>query len=283
MIKSELNISLDASYRDLAKRTDVRHILGLSGGKDSAALAIYLRDKVPNMEYFFCDTGKELKETYEYLEKLEARLGIEIIRLKAERGFDHFLKMYNGFLPSPQARWCTIMMKIKPLEKFIGDDPAISYVGIRADENRSGYMSTKDSIRAVFPFQEDGLVKEDIFRILEESGLGIPKYYEWRSRSGCFFCFYQRKYEWVMLHEKHPDLFYEAMKYEEEHSDGRKYTWNRDESLREILVRKEEIIAAHRKKVEKEVARKSNKSLVEVMESVLDEEDDTIPCFTCHL
>lgn len=35
----------------------VRHLLGLSGGKDSAALAIYLRDKVPDMEYFFADTG----------------------------------------------------------------------------------------------------------------------------------------------------------------------------------------------------------------------------------
>ena len=37
-----------------------RHILGLSGGKDSSALAIYLRDRVPQMEYVFCDTGKEL-------------------------------------------------------------------------------------------------------------------------------------------------------------------------------------------------------------------------------
>ena len=31
--------------------TPVRHLLGLSGGKDSSALAIYLRDKVPEMEY----------------------------------------------------------------------------------------------------------------------------------------------------------------------------------------------------------------------------------------
>ena len=29
----------------------IRHILGLSGGKDSSALAIYMRDKVPEMEY----------------------------------------------------------------------------------------------------------------------------------------------------------------------------------------------------------------------------------------
>ncbi|MYE56769.1 MAG: phosphoadenosine phosphosulfate reductase family protein, partial [Acidimicrobiaceae bacterium] len=46
--------------------TAVRHICGISGGKDSSALAVYMRDRVPEMEYFFCDTGAELPETYEY-------------------------------------------------------------------------------------------------------------------------------------------------------------------------------------------------------------------------
>ena len=57
----------------------VRHICGISGGKDSSALAIYLRDKVPEMEYFFCDTGAELPETYEYLTRLEVILGKSIV------------------------------------------------------------------------------------------------------------------------------------------------------------------------------------------------------------
>ena len=52
-----------------------RHICGISGGKDSSALAVYLRDSVPEMEYFFCDTGAELPETYEYLTRLEVILG----------------------------------------------------------------------------------------------------------------------------------------------------------------------------------------------------------------
>ena len=46
-----------------------------------------------------------------------------------------------------------------------------------------------------------------------ESGLGKPSYYEWRSRSGCYFCFYQRKKEWVGLLENHPDLFEKAIEY----------------------------------------------------------------------
>src|SRR5258706_12166214 len=119
----------------------VRHILGLSGGKDSAALAIYLRDRVPQMEYVFTDTQKELPETYEFLAKLEAYLGKPIVRLNAERGFDHWLKLYNGYLPSTRMRWCTRQLKLRPFEQYVGEEPVISYVGIRADEDREGYVS----------------------------------------------------------------------------------------------------------------------------------------------
>ena len=43
------------------------HVLGLSGGRDSAALAVYMRQNHPELEvdYFFTDTGKELPEVYE--------------------------------------------------------------------------------------------------------------------------------------------------------------------------------------------------------------------------
>ena len=62
----------------------VRHLLGLSGGKDSSALAVYMRDRVPEMEYFFTDTGKELPETYEFLDRLEVFLGKPIVRLNMD-------------------------------------------------------------------------------------------------------------------------------------------------------------------------------------------------------
>ena len=160
----------------------VRHICGISGGKDSSALAAYLRGKVPEMEYFFCDTGAELPETYEYLTRLEVILGKPIVRLNARRGFDHWFEVFRGALPSPQMRWCTKNMKIKPIEEWIGDEPAISYVAIRADEaNRKGYISTKSNIETRFPFVEDGINHDDVLRILSDAGIGLPAYYEWRS------------------------------------------------------------------------------------------------------
>jgi 3'-phosphoadenosine 5'-phosphosulfate sulfotransferase (PAPS reductase)/FAD synthetase len=266
----------------MAKK-EVRHILGISGGKDSTALAVLLHKEIPQMEYFFCDTHKELPETYEYLDRVEARLGIKIQRLSADRGFDHWLDVYGGFLPSPKSRWCTKQMKIIPMEKFIGDDEAVSYVGIRADENRDGYVSTKPNITPVFPFKDKGLVKSDIIQLLEDSGIGMPDYYRWRSRSGCFFCFYQRKYEWVMLAQEHPDLFAKAVQYEQEHSDGRTYTWTQNETLPQLIARKNDIISDHMKSVEKSQGSKSSRSLAEILDDILDNEDDTLPCFACHI
>ena len=201
------------NWREWAKKTDRRHILALSGGKDSSALAVYLRDKVPQLEYVFCDTKKELKETYSYIDKLENFLNIKVHYLCYEdkQGFDDILHMKRGFLPSANSRWCTEYLKLKPYEKFIGNDPVVSYVGIRADEpHRQGYISGKPGVTTVFPFAEDGLVKSDIYRILEDCGLGLPSYYQWRSRSGCYFCFFQQKREWVGLLENHEDLFNQA-------------------------------------------------------------------------
>ena len=281
---------------------DVRHICGISGGKDSSALALYLRSTRPELtvEYFFCDTGAELPETYEYLTKLEAALGQPIARLNADRGFDHWFEVFRGALPSPQMRWCTKNMKIKPIEEWIGDDPAISYVAIRADEsNRKGYVSTKPNISAVFPFVEDSIDQHGVMRILDDAGIGLPSYYEWRTRSGCYFCFYQRKSEWVGLADRHPELFERARQiekkvladagltgdasYDEYAMQGRQYTWSGGETLDELLARRDEILERHRQAIERAKDRKRDLPLVDALSEALDEEDDTAACTVCAL
>ncbi len=238
---------------DSIQDSSIRHIVSLSGGKDSAALALYLQDKYPEIpaEYVFCDTGAELEETYEYLDRLEAILGAKIERLSAldlpkvaalkkpnRSAFDIVLnEIYGGYLPNPRARWCTRILKIEPFEHFVGDTRAFSYIGIRGDENREGYVSKKPpvislqpNIIPVYPFKDNSVTLRDVRNILDDSGLGLPKYYEWRSRSGCYFCFYQQIGEWQGLQEKHPDLFTRAATYEEE-VDGRQFTWVEGKTL----------------------------------------------------
>jgi hypothetical protein len=323
--------------------TSPRHVLGISGGKDSAALAIYMHQKYPHLdiEYYCCDTGKELEETYALLDNLEIYLGKKILRLEMAKDshleqFDFALQLAGGYLPSSYQRWCTQKLKLEPFEKFVGNDPVISYVGIRGDEDREGYISTKSNIQSIFPYRQniwsedviskvlsnvnipkiaeyyvqyvadsnsqqaldtalrplsmeynraqkladllkidtkifnkvvhqflkttdyplstvddfslvdndDILIRDDIFRILEDSGVGVPAYYKSvefevngkkgqyaRSRSGCFFCFFQQNIEWVWLLEQHPDLYEKAMQYEK---DG--FSWKQGETLTELAL-----------------------------------------------
>lgn len=256
----------------------VRHILSLSGGKDSTALAIYLRDRIPEMEYVFCDTKKELKETYDYLDRIEAYLGKPVVRLCDERGFDHWLDVFGGFLPSSQMRWCTKILKIKPFEKYVGDDAVLMYVGIRADENRQAYVSAKPNIKPVYPFKDDGIVRDDVIRILQET-IGLPDYYSWRSRSGCYFCFFQRKSEWVGLLEQHPDLYQMAMNYEKPDSSGGGYTWGSAESLAELSS--PERIAEIRRRQMANVDSVASPSKLPLLD-VLEDDGDESPCSFCH-
>lgn len=367
--------------------TPVRHVLGISGGKDSAALAIYLKNKYPDLEidFYTCDTKCELTETEELVDKLRSYLG-NITTLIAAQGspeptpFDHFLKTSGGYLPSVQARWCTNKMKLAEFEKYVGDTPSVSYVGIRGDEDREGYVSTKPNIQAVFPFRkniwsldvinevlhntnmekfhdcyknavdettyeeakkilltpmgkgffyskklnalldinviafnhavfaylkqyteypvgkldyfplidnEDVLGKEDIFRILEESGVGVPAYYNLidfevdgkkgqycRSRSGCYFCFFQQKIEWIWLYEQHPELFEKAMSYEK---DG--YTWIQGEPLSDLIKpeRVRQIKLDHIKKTEAAAEKAKSSLLIDLLD------DDEINCANCFI
>lgn len=372
--------------------TKIKHVLGISGGKDSAALAIYLKQLYPQLEieYYTCDTGKELKDTYDLIDNLEGFLGKSIKKLRAvkdspEDPFDHFLQLNGGYLPSSMVRWCTKKLKLDPFEKYIaGDELIVSYVGIRGDEDREGYISTKPNIQSIFPFRkniwsedvvrkalnnsnlgqieqfykevaenrqkldrmlevatrplsmsytqpqkleqllnisisdfnrvifsflkttdyplskasdfplltnEDVLKRDDIFKILRESGVGVPAYYEKRpykveidgkvktgyysrSRSGCFFCFYQQKIEWVWLYENHPNLYAKAMTYEK---DG--YTWGQSESLIELAQpeRRTNIKKEHYLKTERNRNRQSSEFLVDLLDEA--ENEGCVACF----
>jgi hypothetical protein len=242
------------------------HVLGLSGGKDSAALAVFMRQKFPalNIRYFFTDTGKELPEVYEFLAKLEGFLGKPIERLNPNRDFDFWLREYGHFLPSPRTRWCTRQLKLLPFKNWVkpwlsSGDIVHSYVAIRSDEDhREALVSQHDNLHVKLPFREHGVDKQGVLDLLDAAGVGLPKYYGWRSRSGCTFCFFQQKIEWVRLRDQHPESYEEAKRYEKNALDhGSPFTWTQGESLSDLEQpeRRAQIVADYEIRKQRERAR----------------------------
>ena len=231
------------------------HILSLSGGKDSTALAFFIKENMPEifekLELVFYDTGCDLPETYDYLNKIEIFLKKEIIRVSPEKTFEHLLTI-NRVLPSHFRRWCTVELKVRPSQKYIeeklkkeGKGQVNLYVGIRKDEeHRKGILLIsdleKECVKPCYPFIENYICKKDVEKILIEKGINYPSYYNYRSRNGCYFCFYQNEMDWLNLYENHPDLFKKASEYEKftRKGDKRIFRWNEKYYLDEMIIPK---------------------------------------------
>ena len=130
--------------------------------------------------------------------------------------------------------------------------------------------SNNPNIKEQFLFVNDGLIKKDIIDILNKSGIGLPRYMEWKSRSGCFFCFYQSKLEWINLYERHPDLYKKAMNYEYKNCKEIKkghFGWRSDITLEEMIKPEniKKIRESYAKKAEKRNSKQLKTTLLEIL------------------
>ncbi|MDE0314485.1 MAG: phosphoadenosine phosphosulfate reductase, partial [Candidatus Poribacteria bacterium] len=116
---------------------------------------------------------------------------------------------------------------------------------------------------------------------------GMPPYTEWgRTHSGCFFCFYQQKIEWVRLKQKYPELYEEAKTYEKPNKiNGNVFYWNQDESLEELEQpeRIAEIIANWKKTQDRLKTKRKNRPLVSVLAGYESEDEEDQGCLMCFL
>jgi 3'-phosphoadenosine 5'-phosphosulfate sulfotransferase (PAPS reductase)/FAD synthetase len=184
----------------------MKHIVGLSGGKDSTALALRLAEVEPRKYIYICnETGNELPDMKAHWDKLENILGEPIQRVRHARSLIEEIEKIN-MLPNVFARWCTIRLKIEPTLDYFESLPAGStlYVGLRADEmERKGLYGEDITVR--FPMREWNWNEKDVWDYLNSKGICIPK------RTDCALCPYQRLGEWRDLYENYPDLYAEGV------------------------------------------------------------------------
>jgi hypothetical protein len=234
-----------------------------------------------NYEHFFSDTGRELPETYEWLNRVEQVEGIKIVRIG--KSLDEIIEG-KKILPSPNIRFCTVMAKIEPMEAYLKKEEATVYFGLRADEpERVGAIRTKN-LFPVYPLRDAGIGMAMVYRIVGSRGLLPPAFFwqrlfdeviaatggikgegmaeigrwpqwfkdrtfAWRSRPNCDYCFFKRLHEWVGLLWHYPERFEHAEDIEARIGNGPKcyregggFFWIREDfPLAKIRERAEEI------------------------------------------
>ncbi len=197
----------------------------VSGGKDSTATLLVALEWFPKARVvpIFTDTGWESKKTYAYLEYLEHKLGIKIVRLRSRKYKDllHLIEEKHMF-PHGNQRFCTFHLKLIPVAEYIAErgDVEEVWLGMRASEShrrakKYGHLTPDDTyfyvetatglpaglrrklkdLRARLPIVD--WTEEEVFNFLREKEMEPnPLYSLGHSRVGCYPCILGGLREW---------------------------------------------------------------------------------------
>jgi len=207
------------------------HVLALSGGKDSTAMALRLVELHPDIDFtpVCTPTGNEPEALFKHWELLEGMIGKPILHITGEFSLVGLIAKTRR-LPNWRERWCTRMLKIEPYAAWLIQQKAkhnrvISYVGLRADEEEreGGDYSNVPGVEMRFPMREWGWGIDDVWAYLQKRGITIPE------RTDCKVCFFQKLGEWYNLWRDDPEGWAQGEALEELtghtfRSDGRD-TW----------------------------------------------------------
>lgn len=191
------------------------HVVALSGGKDSTALALRLAEIEPRDYTYICTpTGNEPPEMFAHWRHLGEMLGTPITPIMGGT-LEGLIKKQNA-LPNWRQRWCTRMLKIEPYAAWLMQQTArydriVSHVGLRADEpeREGGDYLDVPGVEMKFDMREWGWAKQDVLDYNRSKNVSIPR------RTDCMVCFYQRLIEWWELWKFNLAAYLEAEVWEE--------------------------------------------------------------------
>jgi hypothetical protein len=179
----------------------MKHVVALSGGKDSTAMALRLKEIEPRDYVYVCTpTSNELPEMFEHWRRLGELLGKRLTPVVGGT-LEGLIDKQNA-LPNWRQRWCTRMLKIEPYAAWLVQQGGeiTSYVGLRADEEERAGVVYPGIINR-FPMREWGWGIGDVFNYLSSLGVAIPQ------RTDCAWCFFQKLGEWWDLWRNYPDIY----------------------------------------------------------------------------
>ena len=186
----------------------MRHVVALSGGKDSTALALALAEAYPSLDvtYVCTPTGDELPEMFAHWRKLGDILGKRILPITHSTGLKGVIRAQK-MLPNFRARFCTRILKIEPYRRWLAANaPVVSHVGLRADEEgrAGGAYGDIPGVVMKFDLREWGWGLPEVQGYLRARGMVIPR------RTDCARCYHQRIGEWWTLWAEFPEIWRDA-------------------------------------------------------------------------
>jgi 3'-phosphoadenosine 5'-phosphosulfate sulfotransferase (PAPS reductase)/FAD synthetase len=210
-------------------------VVSVSGGKDSTACALALREAAVPFRMVFADTGWEAPETYAHLDHLRAKLGPIDVVGSSRGGMVAKIRSRAGF-PARMQRWCTRELKIEPLRKYhdaieaAEDMETVCVMGVRAQE------SAARAQMAVFEDDPPGALSwggwlwrpiltwsvADVLAIHHRHGVQVnPLYQRGHDRVGCYPCIFARKEEVRLVAQHMPERIDEIRELERETTEER--------------------------------------------------------------
>ncbi len=208
--KSSLRVISDA----LRKYSGDLVMVTCSGGKDSTVVA-YLSHIVGVKNFVYCDTGLELPETHETIDRLSKHVPVEIV--EADRKlFENLLDVLGP--PARDFRWCTTVCKLLPLKRYIKSvargRKVVSITGQRMFESPQRALAGYET-PVVGPNPADVIVSPlydwtafEVELYILSKGLPLNRLYELGfERVGCYICPTLRMAEIKIIQETHPELW----------------------------------------------------------------------------
>lgn len=200
-------------------------LVSFSGGRTSAFMAKFLKERYPNREmlFVFANTGKEREETLIFVDKCDKEFDLNLVWLEAdvneEKGkgtsykivdfetasrngepFESVIKKYG--LPSKLYRHCTRELKEVPIHKYakevLGSD-YLTAIGIRADEKHRLKTNSKN----IYPLAEIGVDEVFIRNWWKRQSFDLDlKDYE----GNCDLCFLKSTRKKLTLISENPNV-----------------------------------------------------------------------------
>lgn len=206
--------------RKLASIQLERHIVSLSGGKDSTAMLLMMLERGMQVDHIvFCDTGMEFPEMYTHLKKLKEYIGRDIEVITPPNTYEFYLghkvkrsgKIGYGH-PDFRNRWCTALLKRDPfirfLKKFKGFK-VVEYHGIAFDEKeRASKNNRKGEHRDIrYPLIDFCVTESEALSYCYSKGFTWDGLYNTMGRVSCWCCPLSRIGELRVLFRNFPNLW----------------------------------------------------------------------------